>query len=781
MNQIYTGVVEDNLDPLKLGRVRVRVFGLHSDDRSLIPTEALPWATVATPANSASMSGIGVTATGLLPGSWVVLFFNDPDNQYPVVFASFPGIPQDTVNQAVAYEETSLTQPDEAAAVPKENPDNPVTKGEVQKAVDVPLTGLRRASDFTSVTDTCINLIKTQERFSAKAYFDVDSYSIGYGSKKINGRAVVEGQTITEADAVAALKQYVNEVSLPEVRKAIKVLITQSMLDALVSLNYNMGGPRFRRTSIVSDLNAEKYLQAASNFSQYTADSNGKQLAGLKIRRKAEADLFLKDGVPTTSGELDTQEKTNDAVKYGNDGKIASVNTNKVLASRGFTDPSGVYPLYRNEPDTNRLARHENIDKTIVYKKEAARLTGVPIAVSGKTWDQSPVPYNAVYPHNNVYGSKSGHIMEFDDTPNSRRIHLYHAAGTFTEIDDNGTQVNRIVGDGYEILERNGFVYIRGAHHVTVAGSKSLLVGGSMSIEVTGNTTINARGDTTLNVSGNLTTSVAGNYILKVGGEYAVDASRIYTNSGKASGVSAPPGAGSPDEPDFSQLTVITRGEEQAMQYETPDDGNPEAYNADRLASGATTKDQLTAKPTEEKTEQVDANNVKPLTSDCGDIHERTDFPPALALSKFFTIGDMNKQGARKLINQQGLAAPDIACNLKMLCLNVLDTVKQLYPNMIITSGFRRIGDVANSAANSQHYLGEAVDIQLPGFTKAQYLEAAKAIQQAVPYDQIILEYAGTSTVWIHISYRKSGRRSQVFTMHNHERISEFGQLKLIA
>ena len=187
------------------------------------------------------------------------------------------------------------------------------------------------------------------------------------------------------------------------------------------------------------------------------------------FRSKAEADLFLKDGVPTTSGELDTQEKTNDAVKYGNDGKIASVNTNKVLASRGFTDPSGVYPLYRNEPDTNRLARHENIDKTIVYKKEAARLTGVPIAVSGKTWDQSPVPYNAVYPHNNVYGSKSGHIMEFDDTPNSRRIHLYHAAGTFTEIDDNGTQVDRIVGDGYEILERNGFVYIRGAHHVTVA------------------------------------------------------------------------------------------------------------------------------------------------------------------------------------------------------------------------------------------------------------------------------------------------------------------------
>lgn len=781
MNQIYTGVVEDILDPLKLGRVRVRVFGLHSDDRSLIPTEALPWATVATPANSASMSGIGITPTGLLPGSWVVLFFNDPDNQYPVVFASFPGIPQDTINQTVAYEETSLTQPEEAAAVPKQNVDNPVTKGEVEKAVDVQLTGLRRASDFSSVSDDCINLIKGEETFQAKAYKDFDGkYLIGYGAQKIDGKFVVEGQTITEAQAAAALKQYVNEISLPEVKKAVKVLITQSMLDALVDLNYNMGGPTFRKTSVLSDLNSEKYLQAAANFSQYTADKTGVKRGGLVRRRKAEAALFLKDGVPTQSGELDKQEKTNDAVNYEN-GKIVSVNTNKVLASRGFTDPTGVYPLYRDEPDTNRLARHENINKTIVYKKEAARLVGVPTAVTGTTWDQSPVPYNAVYPHNSVYGTKSGHIMEFDDTPNSRRIHLYHAAGTFTEIDDNGTQVNRIVGDGYEILERNGFVYIRGAQHVTVAGSKSLLVGGSMNIEVMGNTVINTRGDTTLNVSGNLTTSVTGDYLVKVGGIYSVDATKIHKNSGKSASVAAAPAKGSPDETEFSKLTVVTRGEEKAMEYELPDDGSAEAYNADRLEDGSTTKEELQAKPTEEKTETVSENSATPITSDCGDIHQRTEFPASLALSTKFTIGDLNKNGARKLINQKGLSAQDIACNLKMLCLNVLDTVKDMYPNMIITSGFRRPGDAANSAANSQHYLGEAADIQLPGFSKAQYLEAAKAIQQAVPYDQVILEYAGTSTVWIHVSYKKSGNRKQVFTMHNHKRISDFGQLKLIA
>ena len=40
----FQGVVEDRFDPLKLGRVRVRILGLHTDNKKLIPTEDLPWA-----------------------------------------------------------------------------------------------------------------------------------------------------------------------------------------------------------------------------------------------------------------------------------------------------------------------------------------------------------------------------------------------------------------------------------------------------------------------------------------------------------------------------------------------------------------------------------------------------------------------------------------------------------------------------------------------------------------------------------------------------------------
>ena len=35
-NNFYTGVVEDRFDPLSLGRVRVRLYGLHTDDKKLI-------------------------------------------------------------------------------------------------------------------------------------------------------------------------------------------------------------------------------------------------------------------------------------------------------------------------------------------------------------------------------------------------------------------------------------------------------------------------------------------------------------------------------------------------------------------------------------------------------------------------------------------------------------------------------------------------------------------------------------------------------------------------
>ena len=42
----FTATIEETTDPLKLGRVRVRVHGIHNPDETEVPTNALPWAHV---------------------------------------------------------------------------------------------------------------------------------------------------------------------------------------------------------------------------------------------------------------------------------------------------------------------------------------------------------------------------------------------------------------------------------------------------------------------------------------------------------------------------------------------------------------------------------------------------------------------------------------------------------------------------------------------------------------------------------------------------------------
>lgn len=92
----FQGVVEDRLDPMKLGRVRVRILGLHTEQKEKIPTEDLPWAYPIQPITSAAISGIGEVPTGPVEGTWVVGFFRDGAScQEPVIFGTISGIPQE--------------------------------------------------------------------------------------------------------------------------------------------------------------------------------------------------------------------------------------------------------------------------------------------------------------------------------------------------------------------------------------------------------------------------------------------------------------------------------------------------------------------------------------------------------------------------------------------------------------------------------------------------------------------------------------------------------------
>lgn len=96
---IYRGVIEDNNDPEKLGRCRIRIFGIHTEVKSKnelegIPTEELPWAEPALGLFEGSVSGFGAW-TVPLQGSHVFIFFESGHILNPRFFASAPGFPTD--------------------------------------------------------------------------------------------------------------------------------------------------------------------------------------------------------------------------------------------------------------------------------------------------------------------------------------------------------------------------------------------------------------------------------------------------------------------------------------------------------------------------------------------------------------------------------------------------------------------------------------------------------------------------------------------------------------
>ena len=264
--QWFVGVVEDRQDPKKLGRVRVRCLGYHSENISDLPTSDLPWAHPMNPVTSATVSGLGQTPLGMVEGTWVVGFFQDADEaQQPIIIGTLPGVP---------------------SSLP--------TKGAGKGFQD------RLNANYPKYTETDVNRL-----------------------------------AVNDAD---------NPHPSLTIRKADR----------------------------------------ATNIGR--ADFN-------------PVDLNLANSVPLQLA--------------GDDGK-------------NF-----------NEPETT---------------------------------------YKSQYPYNHVYESEAGHIVEFDDTPNSERIHERHSTGTGYEINEFGDKVQRVKRDNYEIISNDHFAHIKGTHNTTVDGGVRVFV-----------------------------------------------------------------------------------------------------------------------------------------------------------------------------------------------------------------------------------------------------------------------------------------------------------------
>ena len=85
----FTGLIVDINDPIKLARVKVRIYGIHPDE-NVIPDADLPWAQVMTPTNEGGAGEIG-NPLGLQVGALVFgMFMDGQHSQLPLVMGSLP-------------------------------------------------------------------------------------------------------------------------------------------------------------------------------------------------------------------------------------------------------------------------------------------------------------------------------------------------------------------------------------------------------------------------------------------------------------------------------------------------------------------------------------------------------------------------------------------------------------------------------------------------------------------------------------------------------------------
>ena len=219
--------------------------------------------------------------------------------------------------------------------------------------------------------------------------------------------------------------------------------------------------------------------------------------------------------------------------------------------SKGFYDPNGVYPKYKDEVYTNRLAVNDIAQPHLGLElRKLTRKTGVPTAdfdlvpvedhisteitaSDSDTWSKPAIPYNAVYPYNHVFESESGHITEIDDTLDHERLFMAHRTGTSQEISPDGTQVNIIKGDHYNIVSGKRQAIIEGNADITIGGRHKIYINKNgeennhYDIQIGPNASVNIqidKGD--MNVvlkDGKLNTNVAGDYNMKIGGNMNLD------------------------------------------------------------------------------------------------------------------------------------------------------------------------------------------------------------------------------------------------------------------
>lgn len=131
--------------------------------------------------------------------------------------------------------------------------------------------------------------------------------------------------------------------------------------------------------------------------------------------------------------------------------------------------------------------------------------------------------YASEYPNNNTISTKSGHIIEIDDTPKAERIHIFHKKGSYIEMNPDGSMIIKTNEKSYDISMKEKFIVSEKDIGIESKGE---------SIEILGKKNAEMYGEENVNVGAGKTLEIKANEInITAEGEITIKGSKVTIDS----------------------------------------------------------------------------------------------------------------------------------------------------------------------------------------------------------------------------------------------------------
>jgi hypothetical protein len=133
-------------------------------------------------------------------------------------------------------------------------------------------------------------------------------------------------------------------------------------------------------------------------------------------------------------------------------------------------------------------------------------------------------------------------------------------------------------------------------------------------------------------------------------------------------------------------------------------------------------------------------------------------------LSKSFTLNELTKSQEATRLGIDNTPNEEHILNLKFLCENVLQPIRDFYGMPLsVSSGYRSAAlcEAIGSSSKSQHTKGQAADFEIFGVANK---DLADFVVKNLDYDQCILEFWNENepnSGWVHCSFNALGNRKQ--------------------